>query len=224
MLTRHSAARESRPRVPRRRRSRTRPGRGETADEAGRDRRSLKPSPAVCGTSNVTFAVTQDATALRPRHQLITPQQTPPFPTCALPGCWAFRTLCASPTVRARMAAAFSLLLLAGALPHAASARPLLARKLLDAVSSPPAPQGPCYSRMGYQYGHRADGSATPDMTVSAAPAPCSPSTEARGISIFTLIWRVPTFRATVSRRPPCETRRSGADAQAAGWWQAACA
>ena len=47
MLTRHSAARESRPRVPRRRRSRTRPGRGETADEAGRDRRSLKPSRAL---------------------------------------------------------------------------------------------------------------------------------------------------------------------------------
>ena len=44
-VTRHSAARESRPRVPRRRRSRTRPGRGETAEEAGRDRRSLKPRP-----------------------------------------------------------------------------------------------------------------------------------------------------------------------------------
>jgi hypothetical protein len=51
LLTRHSAARESRPRVPRRRRSRTRPGRGETADEAGRDRRSLKPSNRRSGSA-----------------------------------------------------------------------------------------------------------------------------------------------------------------------------
>ena len=47
MLTRHSAARGSRLRVPRRRRSRTRPGRGETAEEAGRDRRSVKPSAGL---------------------------------------------------------------------------------------------------------------------------------------------------------------------------------
>jgi len=52
MLTRHSAARESRPRVPRRRRSRTRPGRGETADEAGRDRRSLKPRSHRCAKAS----------------------------------------------------------------------------------------------------------------------------------------------------------------------------
>ena len=99
------------------------------------------------------------------------------------------------------MAAALTFLLVAAALPHAAAARPLRARELLvSAVSSPPAPSGPCYSRVGYQYGHRADGSTTPDVTVSSGP--CSPSQDARGgISIFTLIWCVPQATQVAQKR-----------------------